>query len=436
MASITKQPTCLLAVAALACCAACDEVREVGWGNVPTSLAVRIVEGETGGATGAPLPLPEDGLRFVVDVDLLAGAGDEVVPVDGWVELSARPGRVVVDGAVELEDGTMAVPLVGGRAQGVSLTVKGAFGETRIWARDVATGVRGVSDAIHLRNPTVVELQGTEVCSPMEKEFVVVDSGDLVVTHVTTNGMTITDVSTLDEKGRPTPYSSVFVFSFSRPMSQPNCTEDEEADTLLCSYSALVPVEVCDRVRNVAGGVNAFNGYTELTFPSWDLEEWDPKAGKPCEVPEPFDLTELSCEELGGKNLLRYEGALVRVRDVEVDCKKGAECYEDSKYVKYGEWYVDLKNGACKTARMFVVSNLADPHFDPFLPENARISSITGTLKTLYFAPKSGGSVEEQDVAQDCAPGGDFTWIIEPRCPDDIVVSGEPRPIRESCLPR
>ncbi|MBM4396945.1 MAG: hypothetical protein FJ087_14805, partial [Deltaproteobacteria bacterium] len=329
------------------------------------------------------------------------------------------PGGVVVGGGGP-------VRFTGGVAKGVSLRIEGAFGETRIWAREVVTGVIGVSDAIRLRNPSISQVQGSEVCSPMEDEFVVIDSGALVVTNVTTNGMNVVDVSDLDEKGRPAPGSSVFVYSFSRPMSLPSCVEDEEADTLACSQHSLVPVQVCDRVRRVSGGVSAFNGFTELKFPSWELVEWDPSEG-PCPVPEPFDLTGLACADLYGAGPLRYEGALVRVRNVEVDCDDGEACYQDAKYVRYGEWWINLKGGSCKTGKVYVVSHIAAPDFDPFLPENARISSITGTLKPLYFSP---------DSEDKCKMGGDFTWIVEPRCPDDIVVSGEPRPVRESCLPR
>ena len=403
----------LLIMMAVLAVASCEEARNVDWAATPTSLKVTIVEGQ--GPEGEVLPLSSEGRQLKLDLVLLPALGEGAVRTNNEVELFARPGKL---------EGQTKVPLFNGVAHGVVVTLKGAFGDTRIWARDKVTGVTGVSDVIRFATPSVAEVQGDEVCSPMEDEFVVIASGDLVVTGVGTNGMTVSDVSTLDDKGRPMPKASVYVYSFSRPMSLPNCTDSEEGESLACLSHTLVPVGVCDRVRNLAGGVHAFNGYTEFTFPSWELVQWDP--GTPCPVPEPFELTELSCNELSGPGLLKYEGALVRVRDVVVDCTNGDACREDSKFVKYGEWYVRLSNGACKTAKLYVVSQNGAPDFDPFAPENSHIKAITGTLKTLYFSPNPDDK---------CAMGGDFSWIIEPRCPDDIRVKEDPLPVKESCLP-
>jgi hypothetical protein len=95
-------------------------------------------------------------------------------------------------------------------------------------------------------------------------------------------------------------FGSVFAFNFSAP---PNMRQ-------------------CDRLRTFGGTSSDFYGFTEVNYPTWELEEWDPTK-RPCLVPEPHLLapactsggtTIPNCSSIGDKNqLLKVESALVRV---------------------------------------------------------------------------------------------------------------------------
>ena len=428
----------LLVPATLAALAGCGGQRTVAWDQVETSIVVKITDGQLGTAA-TPMDISATGLHLTMDLEVKSGGVAGTLAEPGFIVLSSRPGKVTLDDATA--GGLVAVK--GGVAKGVGLTLDGAFGETRVWASffreapaDVdADGLTfGVSDAIWFKNPSISQAQGSSVCSPMDGEYVVIDNGDVVVTSVTTVGMLVTDVSGLDEKRHAQPGSSLYVYSFNRPMSIPICAQDEQDTTGGCDFLNPVPVQICDRLKRLAGGINEFNGYTEMGFPTWTLVPWDPKKDGPCAVPEP---TEVTCEQLGNadhKAMFALEGSLVRVRNVTVDCTKGlAGCSADPKYTKYGEWYVDLPSGgpSCPHPKVYIISADAMPDFNPFDPVNypnkdSKISSITGTLSVLYYGPSA---------SNPCGENGDATWLISPRCPDDVVVTGEPNDIQKSCLP-
>ena len=48
-------------------------------------------------------------------------------------------------------------------------------------------------------------------------------------------------------------------------------------------------MRVCDRLQVLSGTAADFYGYTELNYPTWQLEYWDPTV-RPCLVPEPAVL--------------------------------------------------------------------------------------------------------------------------------------------------
>ncbi len=425
----------LLVLAGLAAPAGCGEERTIAWDQVETSIVVKITDGQLG-AAATPMDISATGLHLKMDLEVKSGGAAGTLSEPGFIRLTARPGTVTLDDATH---GGL-VPVTGGVAKDVGLTVAGAFGETHVWAaffREVPTDLDvdgltyGVSDAIYFKNPSISQMQGTAVCSPMDGEYVVIDNGDVVVTSVNTSGMLVTDVSGLDSTRHAAPGSSVYVYSYNRPMSIPVCTQDEQDITGGCDFLDPIPVEICDRVKRLAGGISEFYGYTEMGFPTWTHVPWNPKKDGPCAVPEPTDVT---CTQLlDQKAMFALEGSLVRVRNVAVDCQKGIDtCGTDTKYVKYGEWYVDLPSGAnCPHPKMFIVTQDAMPDFNPFDVANYpnkdyKISSITGTLSVLYYAPSA---------ANPCGVGGDATWLISPRCVDDVVISGDPKDIQKSCLP-
>jgi len=206
-----------------------------------------------------------------------------------------------------------------------------------------------------------------------------------------------------------------------------------------------VRVRVCDHVTRLSGIMSEFYKFTEMNFPSWDLVLWDPDAG-PCAVPEPKVL---SASEIAG-NLEPYEAALVRVthvtlapadgiincdvdgngvvdfRDydtnqctVECLCREACDadplCTEYNQYMEYGQWPVRVGD-AQSGVKLWISSIEQIPDFDPFDPSlPPTLASVTGTLVNLSFLQPRG-------------------WILEPRCADDIVVSGTPLSSTEACV--
>jgi hypothetical protein len=68
---------------------------------------------------------------------------------------------------------------------------------------------------------------------------------------------------------------------------------------------------VCDRVQVLSGTSADFYGYTELNYPTWQLEYWDPSA-RPCLVPE---AVVLGVADLTNDNRLwSLEATLTRIQ--------------------------------------------------------------------------------------------------------------------------
>jgi hypothetical protein len=55
----------------------------------------------------------------------------------------------------------------------------------------------------------------------------------------------------------------------------------------------------CDRLRSFGGTTADFYGFTEVNYPTWELEEWDPTA-RPCLIPEPHLLAPTCTLPMGG----------------------------------------------------------------------------------------------------------------------------------------
>jgi hypothetical protein len=142
----------------------------------------------------------------------------------------------------------------------------------------------GASVAINYRLPRVADARGLRClanCSgsgktPYPKEQILLDTGyhqkldpdgnlfeefdfDMVVTRISSDGFYVADVK--DDRGG---FNSVFSFNFNAPPR----------------------MRVCDRLKTFAGTATEFFGLTQISYPTWTLEEWDPRL-RPCLVPEP-----------------------------------------------------------------------------------------------------------------------------------------------------
>ena len=56
------------------------------------------------------------------------------------------------------------------------------------------------------------------------------------------------------------------------------------------NFNAPPRMRTCDRIKSYGGTANEFFGFTQMNYPTWTLEEWDP-ARRACLVPEPDRLT-------------------------------------------------------------------------------------------------------------------------------------------------
>lgn len=412
---------------------------------------------------------------------------------NAFVRVSVKPGTVYSAG-----DGSTGrnVRLVNGVVDDVNISVIASFGDTRIWAEDVGyvpvtdlnrkpppacadgldndgdgtvdfpadpgcyapnddteetgTLATGVSDTIYYALPRIADVRGATTtggtATPFPKEQLKIDTGyvegtngtpssflfDTVVTRIASDGFYVTDVQDQTARG----YGSVFMFTFSAPQK----------------------LGVCDRLRSLQGTASDFFGFTELGFPTWAVETWDPKV-RPCLVPEPrvFTVAELKDTTV----LFKYESALVRVLSNapvavhigshigpdkpaapsytptdnasncdlngsgKVDfslpdeaacsaaCTADVECSEFQSFLGQGNFTLVVSDGV--TTNKAQGNGGASPDFDPVSLRGKPVKAFTGTIR--YF---SGGN----------------QFTIEARCVDDIVLdmNGTPLASDKACV--
>ena len=134
---------------------------------------------------------------------------------------------------------------------------------------------------------------------------------DTIVTRVAADGFYVDDTQNdYTDPAKPPPgYGGVFAFTFSTPPK----------------------MRVCDRVKMLGGTASDFFGFTEIGFPTWLIEEWDPNL-RHCGVPAPQVLTPTNVA-----NLYPFESALVSV------VSTGTITVHVTK--KFGPTFMPLVNG-------------------------------------------------------------------------------------------
>ncbi len=331
---------------------------------------------------------------------------------------------------------------------------------------------QGASAPIFYRLPRVADARGLTctnpgdpaTCSgsgktPYPKEQLQVDTGfhdkldpegniyqdfdfDLVVTRISSDGFYVTD--TKDPRGA---FSSVFSFNFNAPPR----------------------MRVCDRLKTFAGTATEFFGLTQISYPTWTLEEWDPRQ-RPCLVPEPrvLDAGEV-CPQTGAGGcgtpaLLPLSGSLVRAlssadrivkvtplfgpgdmkeqggvfipeadatncdlnKDGRIDftaghpeqrcsdaCTSNPECTEYSNFAARSTFRLTIIDPTGTAA--IQADATASAEFKPLERKGQQLKAFSGTLH--FF---SGGS----------------QYTIEARCKDDIVIDldAQPLPSDKACV--
>lgn len=450
-------------------------------------IAVTRVGGDPGSPT-MRIPITfTTGPTFTVNLEMQNADGSVDDTFNGWVRLSSVPGTVLpLQRSVKMSSGV---------AMNVPVTLAAAFGDTRIWAEDqgyapfvpgatmapqcsnavddndngtidfpadpgcfapddddegAGTLATGASEVLYFQRPRVADVRGVAenngTATAFPHEQVQVDTGyhsdtnkydfDVVVTRVASDGFYITDVQDQNARG----YASVFAFTFSPPQR----------------------LATCDRLRSLSGTSSDFFGFTEIGFPTWTVEFYNPSApARPCLVPEPrvLSIAELSNVQI----LFKYESALVRVQTAgmvtvhigkhfgdkpvpkvamayvpaddasncdlnqsgKVDfsnaeeaacsnaCTADVECSEFSSFKAQSNFRLVVSDGT--TTGSVQGNGSTSPSFDPVTTRGATLAAFTGTIR--YF---SGGQ----------------QFTIEARCGEDIVeAGGMPKPSDKACVP-
>jgi hypothetical protein len=414
----------------------------------------------------APLPAnrgdKDEEWEFTAEARTASG---ELEPFEGMIRLSVEPGAVVRVEAPEGADPDDAdgrnILMRGGKASG-KVFVTAVYGHVRLEVEDVGyvptktgetpacadgsdndndeltdypsdpgcafaddttetsgTFAAGVSKPIEYALPTLRDIQGDGATTPYPFEGMQVNTTgahEVVVTRVSSDGFYVTDVS-----DQETGYNSIFAFNFNTPPG----------------------MRVCDRVVYLAGTVNEFFGFTELSFPSFRL--FYPHVGDPCAVPPPTVLTGAiisnpDAMERLESGLVRIEGFRISSKfgsgvvknnifgagqsncdlngDGQVDfeseaesacsdvCAKDPDCTEWTGFSARGNYKV-----ASPTGVQIQIQTGTVPAFDPTAHKGEVIHSVTGTLRNFS--------------------GGSLNWTIETRCPDDLACD-----LSSACVPK
>jgi hypothetical protein len=293
-------------------------------------LSVTIVQGDTG-TPDAPLPVNTvTPITFVIGVTAQLPDGTTDTSFNGYASIFVQPGTV-------LDLNVNNVPFVDGIAQysgspNIPIPVVAVFGPAHIWADDIgyvpvsasrtypdggadppqcSDGIdnnhnglidypadpgcyasiddtedfgsyaSGASPTIYFDLPRIQLVRGYDPANGGEGNATAFPNAQVDVKTGWTSGLSY-DFSTIvigltsagfyvqdlqNDMANPPGYSGLYAYNFETPTD----------------------MRVCDRVQVLSGEASDFYGFTELNYPTWQLEYWDPTV-RPCMVPEPTVL--------------------------------------------------------------------------------------------------------------------------------------------------
>lgn len=218
------------------------------------SFRVSLQEGSTTGTAQNPIGYTRNPISYRLNIEALDSAGERVTDYDGTVAVSVAPGELT---------GTMpgVVKLTGGLLEGLVVSLRRAFGAAHIVVQDKSgTNLQavGASPTLYFQYPRIRDIQepaGSRDNSPVVGTEVIIDRGRNMVVHVSNAGFFVVD-------REETEYGSLFAFNFSRPEA----------------------VRRGDKLKTLSGQVLEFLGYTELSFPIWEVDFRCPTAEDPGQV--------------------------------------------------------------------------------------------------------------------------------------------------------
>ncbi len=279
-------------------------------------------------------------------------------------------------------------------------------------SEDGGTYAAAVSGSVNYDLPTIAEIEGNGLQQKTPFEFDSVQaktSGGgthLVVTRVSQSGFYVTDLDPMSPG-----WNSLYAFNFSPPDG----------------------MQVCDTVTYLAGTMSDFFGYTEMNFPSYQLNPLYVGQESLCQVPEPTLLDAATI--VNAPEMKKYEAGLVRVVGYTVPkhfgpklvvnnqpgpgasscdfdgngkidftstaeancsaaCDADLDCAEWTQFVAQGDYKVRNGNSTIQ------INTDSASEFDPQANPGLALT-VSGSLA--YFS------------------GGKNNWTVEARCTDDLV---------------
>ena len=363
------------AIATLACSCAVSALAPACGTNAATigpgkKLVVTITKGDVGSLENPLAVSVHNTSSFTVSVEAQLPDGTTDTSFNGYVNLTVQPGTVT-DLTVRNEK------LTSGKIDGVVLPVVGAFGEAHIWATDLGyepaapnrmpppqcadgidnnnnglidypadpgcyapvddtedggTYAAGVSEALHYELPRIALVRGYDPPTTVDgnatsfpQQQISIDTGwrggenyafSTVVIGLTAAGFYAQDLQ--DDKHPAPGYGGIYAYNFSTPPF----------------------MRVCDRVQILSGTSSDFYGFTEINYPAWQLEYWNPMT-RPCLVPEPTVLG--PSDVISNTRLWQLEATLGRVQTT------GTLSVHVAKHFGPGDVQVD--NAHCATGQ-------------------------------------------------------------------------------------
>jgi hypothetical protein len=405
-----------LSLTAAWCIAAASCVSEADQPTGPSSFVVVVSEVNGGPPPAADAPLPpnrgdhNETWAFSVEARTVTGELDD--SFKGALRVSVVPGAVLnvvgTNGTVGLGRN---IQLSGGKGTGIA-TLTAMYGPARLWVQDLGyypappgttpqcsdgkdnngnyaidypadpgcayaddnteaggTYASGASQIVNYELPSIVDVQGQASTTPYPNDAIEVNAASphvLVVTRVSSDGFYVTD---LDPAAVASGYNSIFAFNFSTP-------------------SDMLP---CDVVSYLAGTANDFFGFTELSFPSYELQFFEP--GDSCLIPQPalIDPTTLN-DPIA---MEKIESAFVEIKSGKIDDTNPGD--PNSGTYTMMQWTLPQHFGS-------------DPVENNAPSTNASSCDLNGDGAVDYTDPAEGGCATAcDDLDADCSEWTAFT---------------------------
>jgi hypothetical protein len=430
--------------------------------------------------TPFPVLLADETAQWTFSARLDDGRGNTDTSYNGTARITVVPGALTcittTPGEPCGEDGSTArnIRFVDGIATGVA-HVTGVFDDARLWVQDIgyqrpdqvkdascangldddgdglvdfpadpgcafaddnsegdSTFLTGVSQAIDYRLPTLADVQGEGSQTPYTAVAVEVEAGNdpsftvpryLVVTRVSSDGFYVSDLNTMGA-AQFRDYGHMFAFNFNTPEG----------------------MRVCDRLTRLSGTVAEFFGFTEINFPSYEVEE---VGDDDCNMPTAYPLGDnlWGQSNSGGSNPIdadmeKYESGLVQIEGFSIAQFLGPEPAVGAVFGPNrsncdldGDGVVNFLNDAESACSNACNSEPECSEWNSFFqrgnykvhrgPRMIQINTNSGGFSPLPASHRGAVLPVVRGVLRNFS-GGSLNWTVETRCREDLECDFDP----------